>query len=141
MTDLPTQSTHRQIQETTMNTKTINFRHIIAGATFTILLGGFAAAGYAADGTVAQETVKYTDLNVASTQGTVALYSRIRWAAQDVCRSLDKRDPGSQKLFSDCVNKAVSDAVHNANQPALSAYYSAKNGTSKPIILASGQTR
>lgn len=119
-----------------MNTKTINFRRIIAGATFTVLLGSFAAAGYAADGTASQETVKYSDLNVSSTEGAVALYARIRWAAQNVCQSFEKRDLSSQRLFAACVDKAISDAVHNAGQPALSAYYSAKNGESKPIILA-----
>jgi hypothetical protein len=33
------------------------------------------------------------------------------------------------------------DAVNEVNQPALFTIYNAKTGTSKPILLASGQAR
>jgi UrcA family protein len=123
-----------------MNTiKTINFRRLIAGAAFSVLLGSFAAAGYAADG-IPQETVKYGDLNVSSSQGAAALYARIRAAAHDVCQDLDRRGAAAQMTFKACVNKAISGAVHDVDQPALTAFYNSKNGSSKPIILASGAT-
>jgi UrcA family protein len=125
-----------------MNTNTtMKFRRMIGSAGCAVLLGSFALAAYAADGTIPQETVKYGDLNVTSAQGAVALYSRIRAAAHDVCRSFDNRDLASQKLMDACVHRAISDAVQNVDQAALNALNNAKNGTAKPIILASGQTR
>jgi hypothetical protein len=40
-----------------------------------------------------------------------------------------------------CIHHAITDAVTNVNQAALLAVYNTKNSTSKPLILATDQTR
>jgi UrcA family protein len=124
-----------------MNTST-QLPRILAITIFTALTCGIATVSFASDGTDAlQATVKYGDLNVSSPSGAATLYSRIRAAAENVCHPFNNRDFASQKLLAACVHRAMSDAVIEVNQPALLTIYNAKTGTSKPILLASGQAR
>jgi UrcA family protein len=83
-----------------------------------------------------QSIVKYADLNVSSYAGAAALYARISAAAGGVCRALDGRDLERKTHFARCVQQAISDAVTQVDQPALSAIYNAKNSNSKPLLLA-----
>jgi UrcA family protein len=124
-----------------MNTMTTfsNLRRTIIIATFSAMAPSLAAVCTAADSTGApQEVVKYADLNLSSAPGAEALYSRIRSAAGRVCGRVDNRDLVSMPLWSNCVHKAIGDAVAKVNQPALTALYNAKNGTPQPIIVATG---
>ena len=121
-------------------TKSAKFRRVLATALFAAFVSG-AAVCSAADGDPLQSTVKYGDLKVSSTQGANTLYGRIRSAAQGVCHSLDGRDMASKKLFAACVHDAIAKAVNKVDQPSLFAVYNAKSGASKPIVLASSQTR
>ena len=124
-----------------MNTAT-RLPRILAATIFAALTFSIATASFASDSTDAlQGKVKYGDLNVSSTSGAATLYNRIRAAAENVCHPFNNRDFASQKLLAACVHKAMSDAVNEVNQPALFTIYNAKTGTSKPIMLASGQTR
>jgi UrcA family protein len=123
-----------------MNTMTISgkLRRTILIATFSAALASsLVAVCTAADSTDApQEAVKYGDLNVSNPQGAAVLYSRIRAAAGRVCERHDDRDLAAMQLWNSCVRKAIGDAVAKVNQPALSAIYNTKNGTSHPIIVA-----
>ena len=118
-----------------MNTTTTptNLRRVIATAIFSALASGGAADCTAAGGTDAPQAaiVKYGDLNIASPQGAAALYTRIRAAAEQVCRSFDRRALASKELKDTCIHKAIADAVTKVDQPALFAVYSAKNRTSQ----------
>ena len=126
---------------TTITTSS-NFRRVIAVAMIGALASSLAAVCTAADGSEApQATVKFADLNVTSTQGAATLYSRIRMAANLVCLPLDNGDLKSKKLMDNCIHKAIADAVARVDQPALYSVYNAKNKTSRPIMLASGQPR
>jgi UrcA family protein len=120
-------------------TKTSHFHSMIAGAMFGVLAASFAAVCPAADADVYQSTVKYQDLSATGSAGATALYSRIRAAAATVCQPLEGRDLASKRLVSKCVYQAIAAAVTKVNQPALSAVYNAKNGTSLPVLLASRQ--
>jgi UrcA family protein len=123
----------------TTNTSS-KFRHILAITTFAALTSG-AAVCSAADGISLQTTVKYSDVNLSTAQGAGTLYSRIRIAAEQVCRPFNRDDLASKTLFHKCLNHAVADAVNKVGQPALFAVYSAKTGSQKPIVLASSQVR
>ena len=124
-----------------MNTST-RLPRILAATIFAALTCGIATVSFASDGTDAlQTTVKYGDLNVSSPSGAATLYSRIRAAAENVCRPFKNRDLASQRLLAACVHQAMRDAVNEVNQPALFSIYNAKTGPSKPILLASGQAR
>jgi UrcA family protein len=115
---------------------------ILAATIFAALTCSIATVSFASDAFDAlQVKVKYGDLNVLSTAGATTLYARIRVAAETVCRPFNNRDFAFKKLYAACMLKAMSDAVKEVDQPALSAIYNAKTGASKPIMLASGQAR
>jgi UrcA family protein len=143
--DLPTaKEPKRLFKETTMNTSNPLSR-ILAVTIFAALTSSIATVSLASDSSDAlQATVKFGDLNVSSTAGATTLYTRIRIAAEAVCRPfqpLNNADLAARSVFAACVHKAMSNAVSDVDQPTLSAIYNAKTGASKPIMLASGQTR
>ena len=110
-------------------------RRIAATVLFGTLASGLAAVASATeDGVVLQEVVKYGDLNVSNPQGAATLYARIRAAAANVCRPF--ASDYSRRQLDECMHKAITDAVIKVDQPELFAVYNAKNGTSKPVILA-----
>lgn len=123
-------------------TTSICLRRLIAIATFGALASSMSGVCTAANSTDApQSTVKYGDLDVSSPQGAVALYTRIRHAADMVCRPLDDRDLASQRRMQSCIRNAITDAVTKVNEPALFAVYNAKNKKLQPIVLAAVETR
>lgn len=76
---------------------------------------------------VPTETVSYRDLNLANPQGAAALYRRIKHAAQEVCGPAEQAGsrlprPG----YSECVQRAIADAVAKVDRPELSAYHAQK---------------
>jgi UrcA family protein len=124
-----------------MNTST-QVSRILAATIFAALTCGIATASFAADSSdPLHVTVKYGDLNVSSAAGAATLYNRIRGAAETVCLPFKNEDLRSRAFLAACMHKAMSDAVNDVNQPALFTIYNAKTGTSKPIMLASGQAR
>ena len=118
---------------------------ILAVTIFAALTSSIATVSFASDGPDAlQVKVKYGDLNVSSTSGAATLYNRIRVAADGVCRPFhpsSNADLAGSKVFTACVQKAMSNAINEVNEPALFTIANAKNGTPKPILLASGQAR
>jgi UrcA family protein len=68
-------------------------------------------------------TVAYGDLNLASAQGTSALYARIVSAARLVCGA-DEVDIRNLRSLADertCESNAVAQAVHAVHSPAVAA--------------------
>ena len=119
-------------------------RGLIASAIFSALVSSFAAVSVAADNSVVhQVVVKFGDLNLSNPQGAATLYSRIVAAAREVCKPLDfnVRDLGIRTRLDACVHKAIADAVRTVAQPQLLAIYNAKNHQSRPIVVATAQTR
>jgi UrcA family protein len=112
-------------------------------AIFAALALGGSAMSIAADNDVPQAVVKFGDLDLSSLQGAARLYSRIDEAARKVCKPFDVnvRDIGSRTRLDACVHKAIADAVTTVAQPQLLAIYNAKNHQSRPIIVATAQSR
>jgi UrcA family protein len=127
-----------------MNTST-KISRILAVTLFAALTSSLAAVSFASDSSGAlQMKVKYGDLNVSSTSGAASLYNRIRGAADTVCHPFQPANPAdlhARKVFAACVQKAMSKAINEVNEPALFTIANAKTGTFKPILLASGQGR
>jgi UrcA family protein len=63
--------------------------------------------------------VRYSDLDVSTTQGAKTLYSRIRFAAETLCESAAT---WGKKQGEACVHQAVNDAVARVNLPLLTQY-------------------
>jgi UrcA family protein len=118
-------------------TLSIRVRALIATAMFGAA-AGMTALPAAADGTVgaAQTTVKFSDLNLSTSQGAAALYARIKTAAKSVCPGAEDRDLGVRSRSGACIERAVQTAVVEVNAPALSALYSQSTGKVVPTRLA-----
>lgn len=100
----------------------------------TIILVSALAAGahitHAADASSRRQVqVRFSDLDLSSIAGATTLYRRLRSAAESVCTESGSRDLKSVFRVKTCVSAAMSAAVTDVNQPALTAYYRAKQGT------------
>ena len=85
---------------------------------------------------VRSETVKFSDLNVNTSQGVQALYGRIHAAAWHVCLTTST-DPLYQLGARDCARKAEAKAVETVNLPQLTAFYRMKTGDRTQPLSAS----
>jgi UrcA family protein len=125
-----------------MNTST-RVSRILAATIFAALTSSIATVSFASDSPDAlQVKVKYGDLNVSTTTGAVTLYNRLRGAADTVCRPFKPSkigDLAASSFFTTCVQKAMSNAINEVNEPALFTVANTKNGP-KPILLASGHS-
>jgi UrcA family protein len=96
-----------------------------------LLAGAAGVAQAAAPGdAVPSITVAYGDLNLATAQGTDALYARIVAAARQVCGAgnVDIRDLGALTAVRTCETQAIGRAVREVNSPRLAALHSAHLG-------------
>jgi len=117
-------------------------RTLVAGALLSALPLSFANVASAGEATIVpQVTVKYSDLDLSTSQGGQALYGRIRDAAYNVCwRMYDSTE--LYKLNKDaCLQQVIANAVAKVGAPALSDVYASKYGASAPVVLASAATR
>ena len=69
--------------------------------------------------------VNYHDLNLATEQGSQALYERIVLAARKVCAVSDIRILAEVAAGQVCQAQAIAHAVRDVNSPRLAAVYSA----------------
>jgi UrcA family protein len=82
------------------------------------------------------ETVKFSDLDVNTSQGVQALYGRIHTAAWHVCVTTST-DPLYQFGARECARKAEAKAVATVNLPQLTAFYRMKTGDHTQPLSAS----
>lgn len=87
----------------------------------TVVLGAMGAMVQAAAEELASKTVRFNDLNVATTAGANVLYGRIRAAARDVCAQSIGSDPIERAAMYACIAKAIDAAVKKVDAPALTA--------------------
>jgi UrcA family protein len=70
-------------------------------------------------------TVKYTEHELVTEQGTLALYRRISNAADMVCDADDLRDLSKLAAARACREEVIAKAVQTVNSPQLAAVYAA----------------
>jgi UrcA family protein len=92
-------------------------------------LAGVLSAAHAAapNDSVPSIVVNYSDLNLSTEVGTLALYRRIVAAARQVCPSADTRELQALALSRACQAAATERAVHDVNSPKLAAAYEARS--------------
>ena len=95
---------------------------IIFAGVLSLLLTELSVAAVEDDAALSV-TVRYHDLNLNSPEGVASLYGRIRFAAQQVCRTLESRDLVRKSQSQDCFNHAVANAVKAVHSEPLSAYH------------------
>ena len=88
-----------------------------------------SAAGSAHAAAAGAPTVKvrYADLNLATEQGSLALYGRIVAAAQQVCTPEDIRDLHAVADARSCRAQAIALAVRDVHSPMLASVYAASS--------------
>jgi UrcA family protein len=117
-------------------------RTLVAGAIMSALALSFATVSSAEEGaTPPQVIVKFADLDVSTSHGASALYSRIQLAADDVCSRMYYSTEAYRWRKNACLQKVIADAVTKLNEPALSAVFASKYGVSAPVVLAAAGTR
>ena len=98
---------------------------------------GFQSAHAAPPQDVLSVVVHFGDLDLSRSAGAAALYQRLKGAAETVCAPLDDRNVARHMSFRACVQSAISTAVANVDQPALTAYYETKTiGRNATIQIA-----
>jgi UrcA family protein len=122
-----------------MTTTTMfTLRNLLAPAAFAVMTATAAAAPAVADGLgdVVSDHVKYGDLDLTHAAGVNELYNRIRLASQGVCARLSGRELVNFQLYNACFTNAMSHAVADVKQPALTALYLDKTGNAHSERLA-----
>jgi UrcA family protein len=74
--------------------------------------------------------VTFQDLDLANDSGIAALYGRLSFAAQDVCRPLDTLRIEDHFRYKHCVRAAMAHAIAEIDEPALTAHYQTKSAGS-----------
>jgi UrcA family protein len=93
----------------------------------TLIIGAATSAFAAARAAEAPSVrVRYNDLNLATEQGTLALYARIVSAAHEVCRVSDMRDLQQIGAAKQCRAQAIEHAVRDVGNQRLAEVYTAR---------------
>lgn len=101
-----------------------------AAAVYTVLATctaiGALGSAQAADANSPALTVRYSDLNLSTEQGSLVLYGRIVAAARQVCVVDDIRDLRAFNAAKLCREQAIAKAVRDVNSPMLASVYAAR---------------
>lgn len=112
----------------TSATRTIGER--LRAATTAAAVAACLAIGAAGNAHAATTTptlkVSYADLNLATAQGSQALYARIVDAARSVCVVADIRDLGAVASAHACRQDAIARAVRSVHSEELASVYAAQ---------------
>lgn len=104
--------------------------HMRAAVAYTVLATcaaiGALGSAHAADADSPALTVRYSDLNLSTEQGSLVLYGRIVAAAQQVCAVDDIRDLRAFNAAKRCRAQAIANAVRDVNSPMLASVYAAR---------------
>jgi UrcA family protein len=114
-----------------------NTKHITLATVAALCLSSAAISAYA-DETgkdVPTVTVRYSDLNLGTQAGAKVLYSRIRYAAEQVCGNPDWRQRFESAAVKACIDRAISSSVHSVNNARLTSVYDSDMGV-KAISVA-----
>jgi UrcA family protein len=80
--------------------------------------------------------VHFADLDLAKTEGAVALYHRLYAAAEVVCGPREDRDLAKAAAFRKCVQSALASAVMKVDRAKLTTYYRAHRELRNPVTLS-----
>jgi len=98
-----------------------NLNILVAAATFATCSVTIAQADVAFE--PRSVTVRFADLDTASTQGAAVLYRRLKTAAESVCRDLEPgKELARMRAYANCMQTALSNAVVKVDRPAVTAY-------------------
>ena len=94
-------------------------------ATLTTASAATPGVTAASDADVSAIVVRYGDLNLATEQGTKALYRRIAFVAKQVCPDGESRGLENLNRARACQRDAIARAVQSVHNERLAAIFSA----------------
>jgi len=98
-----------------------NLNILVAAATFATCSATIAQADSAFEPRAV--TVRFADLDTASAHGAAVLYRRLQSAAESVCVDLEPgRELARRRVYADCVQTALSNAIVKVDRPAVTTY-------------------
>jgi UrcA family protein len=117
------------------------FRFFAASVAAAVLLGN-AAVAQGPETLTRSLVVKYADINLDTTEGVAALYSRIHLAARQVCATPGDSDANlaAYAAKNRCIRESEDRAIGTAHSLALASYYAQKTGR-LTTLLAANQSR
>jgi UrcA family protein len=99
-----------------------------------VLGGGMAMPLAAAAAENGQVVVRFGDLNLATTAGAEALYTRIEAAARQVCPQADPVEMERHEVAMRCVQTVMAQAVSRIGNPQLAAVFAQRtHGTHRSV--------
>jgi UrcA family protein len=84
-------------------------------------------------------SVNYGDLDLNRSEGRELLFKRLKNAARTSCAQFDTRALSQQRMFDQCVDKAIAGAILQIKAPAMAALYTQKTGNKlalAPLLTA-----
>lgn len=97
-------------------------RHaLIAIAALAAALSANVASATTLDAEARQTVVRYSDLDLSRPQDARRLYGRILGAAREVCENFRSADLQRNRIYKQCVGKAVADAVAKVQSAQVAA--------------------
>ncbi|HEY2403001.1 MAG TPA: UrcA family protein [Steroidobacteraceae bacterium] len=102
-------------------------------AVFSLCAAGPALAWPAADAP-RQQVVQFSDLNLETPAGNLALYRRIQSAAKSVCEARNSRQLTEMLRARACMKTAIQEAVFAVNDSGLTQRYLAARGLENSFI-------
>jgi UrcA family protein len=100
-------------------------RHVLIGLTaLAAALTASLASAATTDGAPRTAVVRYSDLDLSKPRDAHRLYVRIKDAAREVCDNSPMSDLQRLRVYKQCMNEAVSNALAQvrASQPSQSLY-------------------
>lgn len=100
-------------------------RLLSAAAAITLTMVALAAVqpAQASETTFSTIAVTYADLDLGTEAGARTLYRRLKMAASHVCGSVDHRDLSRDRIWQQCHDQALDDAVAHVGAPTLLALH------------------
>lgn len=86
-------------------------------------------------------TVQFGDLDLNKPQGVDALFKRIRNAAESVCNHYEGRTLLEKRLYSECVDTALSTAITRVDRPVLSRYLVERSAKPQKVSVPVASSR
>jgi UrcA family protein len=79
-------------------------------------------------------SVNYGDLDLNRSEGREVLFKRLKNAAKTTCAQFDTTPLAQQRMFDQCVDKAIAGAILQIKVPAMAALYTQKTGNKLALV-------
>jgi UrcA family protein len=80
--------------------------------------------------------VNYASLDLSTSAGVKILYRRLNVAAGQACEPLNRDDLSLSWRYKACIQRALSNAVRNVDNPMLTQHYAERSGELNTATVA-----